>query len=729
MNSSFINDYFRDHPFQFFLFQWFAAYLITAIIVVVILYIISRRYWVIVNAWLTWGIASLWMFGITTIGVFAAMIGGPIILFVLQLLALALIGWRIKGTLKKNTIAPEIAEKIWNITMILTLVVFILIGVGFALLGSGKDVVDTKSSSMNNPVSTQSWTQEEKLKENTVPNNNSWADTNMDFNTNPTKLIDLSLYNLEKSKKLWSEESYFVFDGKGWLAQAPLVKLGEDEWKIVTGIANGELRENTDWSYSAISANGKFGLISKTIDTKDGSGITEQKVQVKNIATDTTIYSGGFIDPIIGMRLENDWKLNTILYKNGILNWFTDSMRRVVIQMTPETDKYKEREQIQSIMFQNKEIMTVSSIHGSGMAQIIKNGTLITPKWKYENDPIINVKVISGTKEGKVLSVCYGKKNMAFFLDDEEVIGNILTEEARYLYGLIADSRRETYLYGTISDDGRSLAIIDSTNSGTSFVRILSGDSQNIGKQYPQGSRILFLTFSPDGKSLAYTVEKTDPTDWRKKEEYLVVNGKEYWPWAWVSANFKISNDSVFVYQATDTYGNQHLIKNDTYLQTVINIYREANPLLQDQGMPSSSSKMDSTFRIQDESLQINPLNGKVFYIFSKMIQTNPTKWMSIVNYEGTPQTYYGFVNLANWGKGIFSPDGKHLVYSYRDDESWKTSLVIDGKEQVIDGNMMWSWWGNDGGFSSDSKWFGIYVMKDNAVWWIPFNLETSSPN
>ena len=117
---------------------------------------------------------------------------------------------------------------------------------------------------------------------------------------------------------------------------------------------------------------------------------------------------------------------------------------------------------------------------------------------------------------------------MAFFLDDEEVIGNILTEEARYLYGLIADSRRETYLYGTISDDGRSLAIIDSTNSGTSFVRILSGDSQSIGKQYPQGSRILFLEFSPDGKSLAYTVEKTDPTDWSKKEEYLVVNGKEY---------------------------------------------------------------------------------------------------------------------------------------------------------------------------------------------------------
>lgn len=73
---------------------------------------------------------------------------------------------------------------------------------------------------------------------------------------------------------------------------------------------------------------------------------------------------------------------------------------------------------------------------------------------------------------------------------------------------------------------------------------------------------------------------------------------------------------------------------------------------------------------MQDESLQINPLNGKVFYIFSKIIQTNPTKWMSIVNYDGAPQTYYGFVNLANWGKGIFSPDGRHLVYSYRDDTS-----------------------------------------------------------
>ena len=113
---------------------------------------------------------------------------------------------------------------------------------------------------------------------------------------------------------------------------------------------------------------------------------------------------------------------------------------------------------------------------------------------------------------------------MAFFLDDEEVIGNILTEEAKYLYGLIADTQRQIYRFGRISDDGRSLAIIDNTGTGALFMRILRGDTQDLGKIYDESYRILFPKFSPDGKSLAYVVEKTSPDDWTKREESLIVD-------------------------------------------------------------------------------------------------------------------------------------------------------------------------------------------------------------
>ena len=207
----------------------------------------------------------------------------------MQLLALGLIWWSLKSGLKKKSIPPEISEKIWNITVVVTLVVLVIIGITTSILSQLKTNVDLVQNTPSEHTS--SWVEVENTAQNSIwMVSNSWIDST-DFNTKPTKLIDLSLYDLEKSKKLWSEASYFVFDGKWWLAQAPLVKLGENEWKIVTGIANNESREDTDWSYTSISANGKFGLISKTIDSKDGSGTIEQKLEVRNITTGSTFFS------------------------------------------------------------------------------------------------------------------------------------------------------------------------------------------------------------------------------------------------------------------------------------------------------------------------------------------------------------------------------------------------------------------------------------------------------
>ena len=231
------------------------------------------------------------------------------------------------------------------------------------------------------------------------------------------------------------------------------------------------------------------------------------------------------------------------------------------------------------------------------------------------------------------------------------------------------------------------------------FVLVIGEGTTTKGKKYQKGTDIRDIHFSPDGSRVIYTVE-TNPNDRAKSKLYTVIDEHEEGPWSNIGS-IQWSTNGSYTYLARDTEGMLVVVQNGKTILT--------------------DSRSDG-YKIEVlDGPVVNPVSGALYYSLKKFDGARDFARTTKIVYDGKEsREYNGLAGGMSFNRSIFSPDGKHYIY-FIDEEK---KMVIDGKEIPIEGDLLGSWGGSDGGFSKDGKWFGTYVLKDKAVWWIPYNLE-----
>lgn len=485
------------------------------------------------------------------------------------------------------------------------------------------------------------------------------------------------------------------------------MKKGETTGTVVTGFANGSVLESTD-GYSMVSPDGKYAIIEHRQKVNGSTMSVQTKYSVEEVATGKVILETPLFTDVRAVRFDNNSALHIVVREQQNIVWYKNNTQIMKTgipagQSAQDTEAWIKR----TIFFDKQNLAMAWTLDGK--PKIMLNGSVITPEWKYPDDPIVGIRILKSIADNKIFYVAGGRKNMAFFVNEKVTIGNLLNDNSLYLYPLlVGDANRLDYV-ADISSDGTGLAIVDTngvinSNIQQPVVRVLGKGSEVSRKVYPKGSRILDIKFSPDGNQFYYDAE-TDANDVSKRKVYAVVNEVEQGPWKSVE-NFQWSGNGSYAYTATDEKFNTVVIKNGKTVRTI-----------------RPSEYHEDVFELSQLGFSINPVDGKVFYILdnNKFVQSK------VVYDEKEGIAYTGSITGVNWGKSFFSNDGKHLVYLITPPDTQNSGsirLVIDEQVQTVEGTLLGSWSSNEGGYSDDGKWFGMYVMKENAVWWIPYNLE-----
>lgn len=517
------------------------------------------------------------------------------------------------------------------------------------------------------------------------------------FNTRATMLLDLSPYDAESTRRLWSEVGYIMFDGKGYTATLPLIKKDGDE--ILVAGHSGKIRELNDFGIAVGNGN-YFAYMEQSTSS------TKVRYVIEEIESGKKILETLYIDRFIAILVDETGKTVLLGENDGYVSWSYDNKYFSV--PIPQGESSLGKDEWINLAFYRDEQHIAFAVINDNKSEVLVSSPEgyheIYPKWKY-NDPIAFIRVLNVREDGTVLYLALGEKTAAFFQNEEEIAGEIDVNTAEFLLPFL-DTETTPRLY-RISDNGEQIAVVDGSSfygsTGGESVRVF-GREPKIYPAQPSGSRITSVHLSSDGKHLAYVSVSDSGTGWSGQEEYVVIDGQSAGPWDSVK-RFTWLNDGGYVYWASDDAGNDVIIKNGKVLVSIPEYPEDT-----------------TAFSVIEDSVWVSKETGDIVYVLGRNVSGGlSVDWESKVVVNGNESRVYdGLASGMNWNRDFFSPDGAHVVYHVGDENL----IVINGKEHPLGGTSLGAWVGPSGGFSKDGGWFGTYVMKENQVWWIPYKLK-----
>ncbi len=517
------------------------------------------------------------------------------------------------------------------------------------------------------------------------------------FNTQATMLLDLSSYDVEGTKRLLSEVGYFTFDGKGYMATLPLIK--KDGGEILVAGLPGKMRE-LDGFGIAVGDGNYFAYMEQSTSS------TKVRYVIEEIETGKKILETLYIDRLIAMLVSGTGKTVLLGEDDGYVSWSYDN-KHFSVPIPQGNASLGKDEWINLVFYRDERHIAFPVINGDKSEVLVSSPEgyrEFYPKWKY-NDPIAFIRVLNVRENGTVLYLAFGEETAAFFENEEEIAGGIDVATAEFLLPFL-DNETTPPLY-RISENGEQIAVVDGSHfygsTGNESVRVFGREPKTYPVQ-PAGARITSLRLSDDGKHLAYISEHDSGKGWNGKTAYVVIDGQPAGPWDSVK-RFTWLHDGGYVYWASDDAGNDVIVKNGKILVS----------------LPEYPEDKTAFFIIED-SVWVSEETGDIVYVLGRNVSGGlNVDWESKVVVNGSEsRVYNGLATGMIRNRDLFSPDGTHVVYLV----SGEKRIVIDGKEYVLNGTLLDAWVGPIGAFSEDGNWFGTYVMKENQVWWIPYELK-----